>query len=184
MTEPAARKRLLIEALYRKYHRALRGFVARRRFTDEEAADIVQETYRRLHQFADVESISHPRAFLFRVASNLAHNSEKRRRFVGEPEETGELEVAAEDPGPYRQLKGEQELALVRRAFEELSPKCRRAFVMNRFENLSYPQIARELDVSVSMIEKYISQALAHLKRRLADARAGKAAASIVEGVR
>jgi DNA-directed RNA polymerase specialized sigma24 family protein len=42
--------------------------------------------------------------------------------------------------------------------------------VLNRFENLSYAEIATELDLSVSMIEKYVSQALAHLRKRVADA--------------
>jgi RNA polymerase sigma factor (sigma-70 family) len=57
----------------------------------------------------------------------------------------------------------------VRAALEELAPKCREVFVLHRFESLSYPQIAAELDLSVSMIEKYVSQALAHMRQRLSD---------------
>ena len=38
---------------------------------------------------------------------------------------------------------------------------------MHRFGGATYSQIATQLGVSVSMIEKYVSQALVHLKTRL-----------------
>jgi RNA polymerase sigma-70 factor (ECF subfamily) len=167
-----ARRRTLMEVLYRQHSRALARFLNGRRLGREEAADILQEAYCRMQQVADVESIEYPRAFLFRVANNLALNVAKHRRVAGEQHavDIDEVELVAEEPGPYRRLRGEQELALARAALQELPPKCRRAFVMHRFENLSYPQIARELNLSVSMIEKYVSQALAHMRMRVAGA--------------
>jgi DNA-directed RNA polymerase specialized sigma24 family protein len=46
--EETARKGTLIDALYRKYHRMLRAFLLRRHVGEDEAADIVQETYWRI----------------------------------------------------------------------------------------------------------------------------------------
>ena len=171
-SELHAIKRTLIDALYRKYQRALVHFLSRQRLDRDDVADIVQETYSKLHDYP-VESIQSPKAFLFRVASNLANNGRKRRKFIGEH---GEInvdgsEICSEVPSPSRSLQSQQELALVRMAFEELSPKCKVVFVMNRFEDMKYLEIAQELNISVSMVEKYISQALAHLKLTLVDAR-------------
>jgi RNA polymerase sigma factor (sigma-70 family) len=159
-----------IDALYRKYSEALRRFLARRHVKRDEVADIVQETYCRVLKSGELETIRHPRAFLFQVASNVALNAAKHRRSVGENDaiDVSSAEIVDEQPGPYRRLKAEQELAIVRAALTELAPKCREVFVLNRFENRSYSEIAEELDLSVSMIEKYVSQALAHLRKRLA----------------
>lgn len=167
--EDAVRKRTLIDALYRKYSQALRRFLFRQRLSRDEVADIVQETYCRVSQSADVEGIRNPQAFLFQVATNVRLN---RRRHLDLGIETDAydiqtLDAQTEDPDPYRCCNSEQELAVAHAALEELDPVCREAFYMNRFENRTYGQIAAELGLSVSMIEKHISHALAHLKRRL-----------------
>ena len=62
--------------------------------------------------------------------------------------------------------------AIIRQAIAELHPTCRQAFVMHRFGGATYGQIAQRLELSVSMIEKHVSHALAHLKTRLDTANA------------
>jgi RNA polymerase sigma factor (sigma-70 family) len=170
------RKRTLLDALYRKYSSALRKFLVRRHVNLDEVADIVQETYYRVLKSGGVETIRHPKAFLFQVANNVVRNAAKHRRSGVEDDalDIDSVEVNDEGPSPYRRLKAEQELAIVRAALEKLAPKCREVFVLNRFENLSYSEIAAELDLSVSMIEKYVSQALAHLRTSVADADVGQ----------
>jgi RNA polymerase sigma factor (sigma-70 family) len=172
--EETLRKGTLIDALYRKYHRMLRRFLAGRHVHPDEAADIVQETYCRVLKSGDPDSIRHPRAFLRQVASHVLLNHQKHRHAGVEENglDFGLVEIEAGEPSAYRQLKAEQELDVVRAALEELAPKCREVFVMNRFEGLSYSQISAELDLSVSMIEKYVSQALATLRERVAEAHA------------
>jgi RNA polymerase sigma-70 factor (ECF subfamily) len=171
-----ARKRTLLDALYRKYSSALRKFLVRRHVNQADVADIVQETYCRVLKSGEVESIHHPKAFLFKVANNVARNAAKHRRRGVEDDavDIEDIEVNDEGPSPYRRLKAEQELAIVRAALEELAPKCREVFVLNRFEHLSYPEIAAELDLSVSMVEKYVSQALSHLRKKVADVDPGR----------
>jgi RNA polymerase sigma factor (sigma-70 family) len=170
------RKRTLIDALYRKYSQALRKFLVRRHVNQEDVADIVQETYYRVLNSGDVEMIHHPKAFLFQVANNVARNAAKHRRsgVEGDAADIDDIEVNDQSPSPYRWLKAEQQLGVVRAALEELAPKCREVFVLNRFENLTYADIAAELDLSVSMIEKYVSQALTHLRTRVAEADVGR----------
>ena len=160
-----------IEALYRKYSGALRRFLARHHLQRDDVADIVQETYCRVLKSGELQAIRHPRAFLFRVASNLVLNAAKHRRTAGEGVniDVASADIADEQPSSCRRLEAEEELIIVRAALTELAPRCREVFVMNRFEDRSYSEIADELGLSVSMIEKYVSQALAHLRKRLAD---------------
>ncbi|MAZ89474.1 MAG: hypothetical protein CL693_17720 [Cellvibrionaceae bacterium] len=45
---------------------------------------------------------------------------------------------------------------------DDLPIKCRQAFLLHRVKGLSYNDIAHEMGVSVSSVEKYILQALKH----------------------
>jgi len=45
--------------------------------------------------------------------------------------------------------------------------KVRRAFLLHRSKDLSYPEIAAEMGVSTSMVEKYIIQALKQIRAEL-----------------
>jgi len=170
--EETTKKGTSIDALYRKYGEALRRFLARR-VGRQDVADIVQETYCRVLKAGELESIRHPRAFLFRVATNVALNTAQHRRCIGEGDavDVESIDIVDEQPSAYRRLKAAQELAIVRAALAELPDTCREVFVLNRFDNRSYSEIAVELELSVSMIEKHVSHALAHLRKRLAKPR-------------
>jgi RNA polymerase sigma factor (sigma-70 family) len=160
-----------LESLYRKYSQALHRFLLHCHVQRDDVPDIVQETYCRVLNSAELERIRYPRAFLLRVAHNVAINAAKHRRTAGDYDAVNisDVELEDEQPSAYRHLKAEQELTLVQAALTELTPKCREVFVLNRFEHRTYGQIAEELGLSVSMIEKYVSQALAHLRKRLAE---------------
>ena len=62
-------------------------------------------------------------------------------------------------------LSGKESLAGVLAAIEKLPPRCREAFVLHRFENLSYPLIAHRMGISISAVEKHIAEAMARLSR-------------------
>lgn len=169
----ATRKRTLLDALYRQYNSALRKFLGRRRLSRDEVADIVQETYCRIHQAGYVDRIRNPKAFLFRVANNVWLNERKLSRGGAEDGavDMESIEITSDEPGPYRSLMSEQEFAIASAALDELAPNCRDAFVMNRFENMTFAQIALELGLSVSMIEKHVSHAISHMRKRVNDQR-------------
>ena len=54
-------------------------------------------------------------------------------------------------------------------AIQELPAKCREVFVMNRYENLKYQEIADKLQISVKTVETQMSKALQHMRIRLAE---------------
>jgi RNA polymerase sigma-70 factor (ECF subfamily) len=54
-------------------------------------------------------------------------------------------------------------------AIQELPDKCREIFVMSRFDNLKYQEIADKLKISVKTVETQMSKALQHMRIRLAE---------------
>jgi RNA polymerase sigma-70 factor (ECF subfamily) len=52
-------------------------------------------------------------------------------------------------------------------ALDELSPQCRRVFVMHKLEGLSHPEISARVGISRSTVEKHMGSALKHLIKRL-----------------
>lgn len=169
-------RRLWMDALYRNHNQVLRKFLASRRLKPDVVADIVQEAYFRMHTAENLDVIRNPRAFLFRVANNVRLDGQKMRssRIHEDAVDIDSVDIESEEPGPYRSLQGEQELAIIRAALAELAPKCREAFIMNRLENMNCREIAVELELSTSMIEKLVRHASSRLRARLSEDRASQ----------
>jgi RNA polymerase sigma-70 factor (ECF subfamily) len=54
-------------------------------------------------------------------------------------------------------------------AIAQLPEKCREIFILNRYENLKYQEIADKLQISVKTVESQISKALQHMRISLAE---------------
>lgn len=148
------------------------GFLQRRGQSVEDAEDIVQEAFVRFHRAGHDLSAPDGRPLLFAIAKNLLKDHWKqsnrmRARTVRQDadEATAAWERApSEDPAADRRSIARQDLAGVAEAIRALPPRCRDAFLLHRFEDLSYRQIADRLGVSVSMVEKHLAEALRRLK--------------------
>ncbi len=57
----------------------------------------------------------------------------------------------------------------INKAIQKLPEKCREIFVMCRFEELKYAEIAAKLNISVKTVEMQISIALKKLRKELSD---------------
>ena len=90
----------------------------------------------------------------------------KKERSLAEHGEPFDSNASA--VSPEKILDAQEKLADIYRAVDELPFKTRQAFLLHRHTGLSYQQIAVEMDVSVSSVEKYILEALKHCRRRLA----------------
>lgn len=156
-------KGLCVQETIRRYHDSLIRFLRQRLRVKEDAADVAQEAYIRMMQYEGSQQIQSPSSMLFRIAINVANDlgrSEQMRR-VGQQCSLDGLELASSQPAPDREIAAEQDLELLYRAIEQLPPKCQQVFLLSRAKRMTYPQIARHCGISVKMVEKHISHALA-----------------------
>ena len=150
---------------------ALRAFF-RKRVRAADIDDLVQEVFLRLHLRADAEPVENVERYLFRVAASVLVDSLRRDTSRGwtlhDP-----LDLAS-DPvdhiTPERALIGKQDHTSLVLAISRLPPRMRAAFMFHRYEQMTYPAIARRMGNSPSAVKQMIRKAF----ERLAQDRKGR----------
>ncbi|WP_428063581.1 RNA polymerase sigma factor [Brevundimonas sp.] len=149
------------------------AYLQRKTRGDADAEDLVQEAFVRFHRAGHDLGAADARPLLFVIARNLqldrwkAVGRETARRSPHDINDLvdGPQAIASETPDAEDGLIRRQNLAAAAAVIRALPPKTRDAFLLHRFENLTYRQIAGRLGVSVSMVEKHIAEALRQLKK-------------------
>lgn len=143
----------------------------------DDIEDVAQECYLRVQRSEKflAGKVENPRAFLFRVATNLLtdrarlqYRRDRDQNLMGRPIFVSDAEDApSAQPTPEACASAEEELVTVLKAIDRLPPRCQRALILQRFEGFSHKQIAQTMHVSKSMVEKYIAQAMLQLHKSL-----------------
>lgn len=161
----------VLQRVIREHEPALRRFLRVRLANHPDYEDLVQETFLRLAKQENVEEKlsrgeAQTRSYLFSIATNLVRDRHRHRIVRKEVKLSlvAEQRSAHHEPSPEDVYISRQSIAAVRRAILKLPPKCRRAFVLSRFRDLSYRQIADRMNISISMVEKHIMRALAEMR--------------------
>lgn len=168
-------KQQFIARLVSEQRTPLERYLARKLDSPEDAAEVAQEAFLRLHRLDQPQELDNARAFLFQVATNLAVDHLRRRtlyfRFLNAEkslvDENEPPDPNAEGISPEEVIAAREKLQAIYRAVDGLPFKVKQAFLLHRRSGLPYGQIARELNVSVSSVEKYVLQALRHCRQEL-----------------
>lgn len=146
-------------------------FFAQKYVKDFEAAkEIVQDAFLSLWEKRETIDMDRPvKSYLTMIIHNKCTNFLRdNRKFdqnilhIENLTEVPEYEGA--DSMVEEELKNKIDTAI-----EELPEKCRQVFVMNRYENLKYQEIADKLQISVKTVETQMSKALQHMRIRLSE---------------
>lgn len=128
----------------------------------QDIEDVVQDTFIKAHCAEKNTIINSPKAFLFRIARNealkeLRRKSNKITAFIEDmdgPDIEG-LSASAEEENIAA-----QRLGMFCQSVLSMPPRCRRAFLMCKIYGMSYKDIAEELEISVSGVEKHVAKGL------------------------
>ena len=164
-----------LASLYRSHCTALLRFLSRK-VGRHEASDLMHEAFMRMARSEHGQTVlNNDRAFLFRIAANLAvdHNRAQVRasRLLTSVEIDDLLMVTDEAPGPDRQAQGRLDFQNLAAALRELPPRRAEAFRLSRIEGLSHASIAGRLGVSLRTVEAEVRMALDHCADRLRSSR-------------
>ncbi|KPU88481.1 RNA polymerase subunit sigma [Variovorax paradoxus] len=152
-----------VETLYGDHHAWLQGWLRRKLGNACDAADLAQDTFMRvLGRPRELAELREPRAWLTTIAHGLAVDHVRRKTL-----ERACLDAIAhlpepQAPSPEAQLMLVEALVRIDAMLDGLAPKARSAFLLSRLEGLGYNEIARQLGVSLSSVEKYMATAIRH----------------------
>jgi RNA polymerase sigma-70 factor (ECF subfamily) len=138
--------------------------------------EVVQEAYARMWT-ADLDRVLNPRAYLFVTAKHIVGEQLRRSRIVS-IELMADLEILNiedDEVSAHRRLAGQEEIARLHGIIAKLPPKCRQAFQMKKFEELSQREIAARMGVAESTVEKHLAKALRVISNEM------KAGSDVVE---
>lgn len=162
-----------ISHCYRDFDAPLRAFLTRQTRCASDAEDLAQETFLRLLRMDDRGEIRSVKAFLFKTATNLIRDRVRRThtRMMRSAVPASEVDLPDTGTEPSNSVESMQMVALFARTVAALRPSTRQAFLLYRLEACSHAQIARQMGISVSMVEKHVSAAMAALHRAGIDER-------------
>ena len=127
----------------------------------EEIEDIVQEAFVTSYAASRHQDIRDPQAFMMRVARNLALDqvgrADRRLNCSIEDIEEADLPITG---STEQQYQSEERFLGFCRAVATLPISCRRVFILKKVYGLSLAEIADQLGLSVSTVEKHVAKGL------------------------
>jgi RNA polymerase sigma-70 factor (ECF subfamily) len=166
---PADVQRADFESLYERHSREVWALAYARWMNADTALDITQEAFLRLwKQMEGGETILNPRAWLLRVARNLAEDHAKSafRRNGTHPPQTMNG-VQANDLLPLESLEREETFAQLRDVLEQMPKPDREILTLRYALDYETEQIAALLAINATAVHMRLSRARQRLAERL-----------------
>lgn len=129
-----------------------------------EQSDLAQEVA--LRAIESGAAVRHPRAFLQRIARNIA--IDEARKFKVRGGVALQVDALPDHLAPFTDADQEMTL-LLKQIILGLPELYRDVFILNRFHGMSYAEIAVERGLSVKAVEYRMSRALALCEEALRD---------------
>jgi len=148
------------------------AFFRRGGSTASEAEDLVQDVFVRLAKPASILEQRHD-SYVFTIARNLQRDSQRRmyvRHKCGSAVDQDIYPLVhngSDALDPERVLISKEEADRLMEGLAELPSRTREIFLLYRMEGKAQRDIAAQLGLSVSAVEKNVAKAMLHLLRRV-----------------
>ena len=156
------------EETFRQHYRWLVTISARIISDTNTAEDLVQEAFIHIwERQADLEISGSLQTYLRAAVVNRSLNYLRGKvKFTGDDSSTEFIE-AHQSFMPDALLNSAETDDKVNKVIASLPDAPRLVFVLSRFEELSYREIAERLEISVKTVEKHMTTSLKHIRRYL-----------------
>lgn len=159
------------DALFARHHASVYNFARVMLDGSPDAEDVLQETFLQIARAArSYVPRGRFRVWMLRIARNLCLNRldrrRRRRRLIAEGA-LGLVEPESADPDAGQVAEAGERAAELRRLIGELPERQREAVTLRSFEQMTYREIARVMDVPVGTVKTLIHRGRARLARGL-----------------
>ncbi|SLM63273.1 MULTISPECIES: RNA polymerase sigma factor [Dickeya] len=157
------------EQVFRLHGKRLQNFIRKRVSNREDVEDLQQMTYlevlKNREKFAGA---SRPETWVFGIALNLVRNhfKQSRHRFNDISDEALEVaEVLSTDIDPSRITEGDHSLNRALSASKHLPEETRKMLMMLLDTDVSYQEIAEQLNIPIGTVRSRLSRARGYLRQ-------------------
>ncbi|MFW5656814.1 MAG: RNA polymerase sigma-70 factor [Bacteroidota bacterium] len=156
------------EKVFREYFPGLVLFALKYVPDEDTARDICHTVFINLWDKRDEVNFEKPmKSYLFTAVYNRCLNHLRDNKKFDRDELTTEKLETNQDADYRDALEENENEQEIYAAIQALPEKCREIFLLSRFEELKYAQIAEKLDISVKTVEAQMSKALKILREKL-----------------
>lgn len=155
-----------LELIYDKYFEYLAKEVYFILREENDSQDVIQDLFLNLWKnHSHLKNINYSlKAYLKKAVVNRSINKIKQRRYFEDVESESVMKRYQEEIDFVEASELENKMEIM---INSLPPKCRTIFVLSRYEDLKYKEIATKLDISVKTVENQISKALKLLREKI-----------------
>lgn len=157
----------LVGDWYDRWHSLVVRLLSNKMSDRAEVQDLAQEVFLRLLRVDTIDLVKNPRAYLYRVAVNVAGEWRLRAR-QRKPHTSEELDELVSVEDLERTLEQRQTGDAVRRALGELPATWSEVLVLHCRDDMSYEQIADHLGITRRMVKRYVAKGYAEMRERMA----------------
>ena len=160
-------KKSQISQAFVEQQRSLKAFISRFVRGPQDIDDIAQETFVRAFLAEQKGGIQHPKAYIYRVARNLAFEilTKKSTQLTSYIEDSCDLSLLQSGEDVESTAIVMEKFDRVKVAIAEMPPQCQRVFIMHKVYGFKYKEISQQLGISVSTVEKHIMTGLKKCKQ-------------------
>lgn len=128
----------------------------------DDTRDLVQDVFARMLATEGWRAITNPKIYMLRMMRNIAIDRMRRAKIVDFRHfaDIEEFDVMDDAPDQHRVVEDRERLAGFVRALADLPERCRTVFVRRRIDGHSSREIAEDLGVSISTLEKRLARAI------------------------
>lgn len=134
--------------------------------------NLVAESLARAYTAKDITRIIIGRGYLFAIARNLLIDAARRDTIVS-LDFVADLDILRSDDTLEASLTARDELRWLQAVIDTLPPQCRRVFLLRRIHELSLTEIAGQMALSVSTVEKHLAKAVMLVAKAVSEREGG-----------
>jgi RNA polymerase sigma-70 factor (ECF subfamily) len=134
---------------------------------EADAEDCLQEAYlRALRAYPRLEADANTRAWLYRIATNVAFTHLRRRKRAGAWRADADERLASDEPSPEQAAERGARRRALAAAVEQLPAQQRAALVLRQYQGLGYDEVATALGCTEAAARANVYQAMKKLKEQ------------------
>lgn len=160
----------VFETIFRSHYQRLCNYANTILNDKDEAEEMVQNTFMILWEnHRSIDFHTSLKSYLYKSVHNHCLNRLKHHKVKRQHSEHVQYTADHVIESTAQQVMSNELEQHINEAINKLPPQCKSVFILNRFEGLTYAEIAEQLSISTKTVDKHMVKALKILRKHLKD---------------